>query len=202
MVVITNFPPPMEGIKVEQPLVSVFFNEDLKGKGTLYVAESRLSWVQDTTEQGFSLEYPSMTMYAISRDIEAHGHECILVVVDTGPGTEGEDSEVDNEDEEEDVDSNSQTVSVRLVPDDKNSLYSIYNAMKECSALHPDPDESISEDDIYEDADEENDGNIYTNGYQNSYRFGLGNQTSNGQNHNELMETEGQFEDAESEQED
>ena len=54
---------------------------------------------------------------------------------------------------------------IRFVPDDKNKLDTMFNAMSDCQALHPDQDDSdegIDEDDdggaedgMYDDAEEE-----------------------------------------------
>lgn len=42
-----------------------------------------------------------------------------------------------------------------LIPEDQNSVNTMYQAMTECQALHPDSDDSISEDSEYMDDDEE-----------------------------------------------
>ncbi|XP_067007401.2 methylosome subunit pICln isoform X2 [Anabrus simplex] len=92
---------------------------------------------------------------------------------------------------------------LRFVPDDKGMLDAMFHAMSECQALHPDPQDSFSDDDeIYEDADDE----------EGEYQLGGGDAAiiinssgfapaSNGVNaEEEPMELEvGQFEDAEGE---
>ena len=42
---------------------------------------SRLSWVGENG-QGFSLEYPAITIHAISRDLNTFPKECIYIMVD------------------------------------------------------------------------------------------------------------------------
>lgn len=42
------------------------------------------------TQQGFSLEYPHISLHAISRDEQAHPRQCLYVMVDAKvdlPGT-------------------------------------------------------------------------------------------------------------------
>lgn len=43
---------------------------------------SVLSWVNSDTRQGFSLEYPHISLHAISRDEQAHPRQCLYVMVD------------------------------------------------------------------------------------------------------------------------
>ena len=39
MVIMTNFPPPTDGVKHEQPSTTVVINNEGYGKGTLFIAE-------------------------------------------------------------------------------------------------------------------------------------------------------------------
>lgn len=41
-----------------------------------------LSWVNNDTRQGFSLEYPHISLHAISRDEQVHHRQCLYVMVD------------------------------------------------------------------------------------------------------------------------
>ncbi|KAG7262233.1 hypothetical protein CRUP_013541 [Coryphaenoides rupestris] len=50
------------------------------GCGTLYVTETRLSWF-DGSGKGFSLEYPSISLHAISRDLGSWPQEHLYVMV-------------------------------------------------------------------------------------------------------------------------
>ena len=39
-------------------------------------------WIQDVTGLGFSVEYPTITMHAISRDRSSFESECLFAVLD------------------------------------------------------------------------------------------------------------------------
>ncbi|XP_055139025.1 methylosome subunit pICln isoform X4 [Symphalangus syndactylus] len=64
-----SFPPPgpAEGLLRQQPDTEAVLNGKGLGTGTLYIAESRLSWL-DGSGLGFSLEYPTISLHALSRD--------------------------------------------------------------------------------------------------------------------------------------
>lgn len=42
---------------------------------------SRVSWMSDDG-RGFSLEYPAVSLHAISRDLASFPHECLYVMVE------------------------------------------------------------------------------------------------------------------------
>ncbi|CAH0389878.1 unnamed protein product [Bemisia tabaci] len=193
MVVITNFSPPTEGLRhVEANTVAVMNNKEL-GSGTLYVSESNLSWKNVDTDSGFSLEYIHIALHAVSRDLTAYPKECLYVMVDKK--LEDDEEAAEDEESDEEGDSNSGMTEMRFIPENKNSLDSIFTAMNYCQSLHPDPVQSLSEDEGEEDEDEDEMGDeddrhigVAANGCAN----GL-----NGSDHTP-METDGQFEDAES----
>lgn len=105
MVVLSSFPPPTEGIKLVQPNTGAFINARDLGHGTLYIAErfvllfmininfyhlkmpfencSRVSWVSAASGQGFSLEYPHISLHAVSKDPSAFPHECLYLMLDS-----------------------------------------------------------------------------------------------------------------------
>ena len=66
MVVVSSLGPPEEGIHHKEENTTTYVNEKSLGKGTLYVSESRVSWVGDRGHQ-FSLEYPHISLHAVSR---------------------------------------------------------------------------------------------------------------------------------------
>ncbi|XP_077556035.1 chloride nucleotide-sensitive channel icln isoform X2 [Haemaphysalis longicornis] len=156
MVILTSFPPPEEGIRHREDATTAFIQSRGLGKGTLYIAESRVSWVgQDSS--GFSLEYPSVALHALSRDLQAFPEECLYLMIDGDLGEEQEPNE-NGEDEERPASE------IHFVPEDKSHLEAMYRAMTECQALHPDPaqpGDSDEDDGCYEDADEEEEGAEY-----------------------------------------
>ena len=66
MVVVSSLGPPEEGIHHTEECTTTYVNEKCLGKGTLYVSESRVSWVGDAGHK-FSLEYPHISLHAVSR---------------------------------------------------------------------------------------------------------------------------------------
>uniref|UniRef100_A0A8C2WZ62 Methylosome subunit pICln n=1 Tax=Cyclopterus lumpus TaxID=8103 RepID=A0A8C2WZ62_CYCLU len=80
MVLLKNLRPPTEGVRHEQAETTVVMDGQKLGCGTLYVAETRLSWF-DGSGMGFSLEYPTIGLHAISRDVSAYPQEHLYVMV-------------------------------------------------------------------------------------------------------------------------
>eukprot|EP00088_Acartia_fossae_P064277 TRINITY_DN7905_c0_g1_i2.p1 TRINITY_DN7905_c0_g1~~TRINITY_DN7905_c0_g1_i2.p1 ORF type:complete len:188 (+),score=50.85 TRINITY_DN7905_c0_g1_i2:58-621(+) len=157
MVVVTDLGPPEEGIKATQPNVEVYLSNRSLGVGTLYVSEARVSWV-GVQSKGFSLEYPHIAVHAVCRDLTQFHQECLYLMIDVRlmdqeatptSSSAGSDME-DNEDESE-----GGMTEIRFVPDDKNCLDRLFQAMNECAALHPDTDDSDAEEDEGEGEEEE-----------------------------------------------
>jgi nucleotide-sensitive chloride channel 1A len=44
---------------------------------------SRVSWVSATSGQGFSLEYPHISLHAVSKDPSAFPQECLYLMLDS-----------------------------------------------------------------------------------------------------------------------
>uniref|UniRef100_A0A3B3E2J2 Methylosome subunit pICln n=1 Tax=Oryzias melastigma TaxID=30732 RepID=A0A3B3E2J2_ORYME len=145
MVLVRNLRPPTEGVRREEANTTAVLSGQVLGCGTLYVAETRLSWF-DGSGMGFSLEYPSISLHAISRDVSAYPEEHLYVMVngkledENGDDDDGSDSS--NGDEEDVI------TEIRFVPRDKASLESMFSAMCECQALHPDPEDEDSDNDF------------------------------------------------------
>ncbi|KAL0124885.1 hypothetical protein PUN28_006629 [Cardiocondyla obscurior] len=205
MVVLSSFLPPQEGIRHEEPNTTVYINNREVGKGTFYVTESVLSWVDSDTHQGFSIEYPHISIHAISRDEHVHVRPCLFVMVDAKvdlpdmPLPLSSENGSENEDE-----GDSPMTELQFAPDNPNNLDYMFQAMNVCQSLHPDPQDSFSDEDIYEDAEEEGE-------YEGEYdeEVGAGDApcilpteqmgtTHTGTEAEEAMDIEaGQFEDAE-----
>ncbi|XP_076622733.1 chloride nucleotide-sensitive channel icln isoform X2 [Colletes latitarsis] len=200
MVVFSNFLAPQEGIRHKEQNTTVSINDRELGKGTLYITESLLSWVNYDTQQGFSLEYPDISLHGILRD-KLHPRKCLYIVVDAKvdlpdaplPPSSGSGSE----NEDEDADPN--FTEMRFAPDDTNNLDAMFQAMNQCQALYPDPQDSFSdaEEDIYEDAEEDDFENYEAGAGDAPYTVPPG-INYNGTEADEAMDIEaGQFEDAE-----
>lgn len=100
---------------------------------------SYLSWCSDSGN-GFTLEYPHISLHAISRDLTAFPQECIFMMLDTDFNGDAENNSSEDEEAEDQV-----STQLRLVPDDKGMLDAMFHALNICQSLHPDPQESFSD---------------------------------------------------------
>ncbi|XP_067245252.1 methylosome subunit pICln isoform X2 [Chanodichthys erythropterus] len=158
MVVLKSLPPPSEGVRLQQAETTAVLDGKRLGSGTLFVAEAHLSWF-DGSGMGFCLEYPSISLHAISRDLSAFPEEHLYVMVnakldDEGDAEQQEKAPDDALEDEEESDSDSEDsgtiTEIRFVPSDKAALEPMFSAMCDCQALHPDPEDADTDDDDYE----------------------------------------------------
>ncbi|KAJ1953558.1 hypothetical protein GGI12_005991, partial [Dipsacomyces acuminosporus] len=121
--------------------------------GTLYVDERQLVFYSEQPKAGgFSVDYQSIVIHAISRD---SGDDAHLYCQLDGPfpgskraiGQDGENSD----DEEQDGDEI--FCELRFFPKDSSILDSLFDAMSECAALNPDT-QSGNEGDDGDDGDD------------------------------------------------
>uniref|UniRef100_A0A3Q3W4P7 Methylosome subunit pICln n=1 Tax=Mola mola TaxID=94237 RepID=A0A3Q3W4P7_MOLML len=80
MGLLKNLYPPTEGVRHEQTETTAVMDGQKLGCGTLYVAETHLSWF-DGSGMGFSLQYPTIGLHAISRDVSTYPQEHLYVMV-------------------------------------------------------------------------------------------------------------------------
>ncbi|KAF8199669.1 regulator of volume decrease after cellular swelling-domain-containing protein [Pholiota molesta] len=118
------------------------FSSENTVQGTLYVLTSVLAFIS-TTGVGFEIQYPAITLHAISRGAPQPSIYCQL---DESYGTEN--GAVDN-------DTITDMRELTIVPQNPASLDPIFEALSECAALHPDPkDEEDDLDDAFVDIDD------------------------------------------------
>ncbi|XP_003226015.1 methylosome subunit pICln [Anolis carolinensis] len=146
-----RLPEPSEGVRLRQAETEAVLGGRRLGSGTLFVAESRLSWIE-ASGLGFSLDYPTISLHAISRDLAAYPWEHLYVMVngkfEADESKDGPMEDKEEEEEEEDSDNEFEPISeFRFVPSDKSALEAMFSAMCECQALHPDPDDEDSDND-------------------------------------------------------
>ncbi|XP_033988656.1 methylosome subunit pICln isoform X1 [Trematomus bernacchii] len=156
MVLLKDLHPPTEGVRHEQAETTAVMDGQKLGCGTLYVAETQLSWF-DGSGLGFFLDYPNIGLHAISRDVSAYPQEHLYVMVNGKIKGEnvvemaekaGDDDEEDNSSDSGDEDEEGVITEIRFVPSDKVALESMFSAMCECQALHPDPEDNDSDNDF------------------------------------------------------
>ncbi|KAI1797484.1 regulator of volume decrease after cellular swelling-domain-containing protein [Ganoderma leucocontextum] len=129
-------------ITLEPPLHG-FSSED-GALGTLYVIESVLVFLS-ATRRGFQVDYPSITLHAISRAAAGPSIYCQL----------DDPSTADAPDDEEE--GASKMRELIIIPKDPSSLEQIFESLSLCASLHPDPneeDEMDDDDDAFVDPDE------------------------------------------------
>ncbi|GJQ68792.1 putative regulator of volume decrease after cellular swelling [Trypoxylus dichotomus] len=157
MVVLTSFVHPESPIRFEARNTRAVLDKKDLGVGTLYISERTVGWKnQDEVNNGFSLSYHHITLHAMSTDPNVYPQECIYVMIDTHVAMSGEKEEEEREEmSDSDAESEADISELILAPDDPSTLRSMYEALKECQALNPDPDEVMSDDDdVYEDCNE------------------------------------------------
>ncbi|KAM8975827.1 methylosome subunit pICln [Pelodytes ibericus] len=183
--VLSSFSPPADGVRRLQPGTEAVVSGKGLGPGTLYIAESRLAWLNGSG-LGFILEYPSISLHAISRDTTAYPEEHLYVMVNKKIGDNESKEQTMNEDgeEEEESDDDEEPITeIRFVPAEKSDLGEMFTAMCDCQALHPDPEDQDSDDDFegeeYDvEAHERGQGDIPT---FYTYEEGLSHLTTEGQ---------------------
>eukprot|EP00850_Spirogloea_muscicola_P000215 SM000001S04617 [mRNA] locus=s1:1251635:1253809:- [translate_table: standard] len=122
----------------------------VEGPGSKYLTRGRrLVWLSDEDlQEGYAVDFVSLTMHAISRDTDAYPHPCIYMQIQ-GREDDDEDHVGINGDEEAEgdpmaaeaapVEDLSAVKEMRLVPNDPSTLDRIFQVLCECAALNPDP---------------------------------------------------------------
>ncbi|KAJ3786150.1 regulator of volume decrease after cellular swelling-domain-containing protein [Lentinula aff. detonsa] len=157
-------------LRHEEP-VSVTFEPSLDGFNEVDGKEGVFVLIfMSKTGKGFQIEYPSITLHAVSRgdtppsiycqldessakamkmfiDSEqpkANGH------VDENAGSDDQEAEDEAEEDEDEEDMDMRVLNI--IPSRVDSLDSIFEALSLCAALHPDPPGSDDEEEGLDDA--------------------------------------------------
>ncbi|EFJ33206.1 hypothetical protein SELMODRAFT_439246 [Selaginella moellendorffii] len=131
-----------ESFAMLQPFVGIVLGDsDAQESGTLYITTRRLVWLSDRDiSKGYAVDFLSLSMHAISRDLEAYPSPCVYCQIENGDDEYCEDDEDEEEDEVANGDANlSKIREMRLVPQDPAVLDNIFQVLCECAALNPDP---------------------------------------------------------------
>ncbi|CAJ0968855.1 unnamed protein product [Ranitomeya imitator] len=145
--VLSSFPPPEdeEDVRRLQPRTEAVWGGHRLGTGTLYINISRLSWL-NSSGLGFSLEYPSISLHAISRDTATYPEEHIYVMVDgkmvNGKVADGDGNEAnmnnqgeDNEEEDDDDNDEEPITEIRFVPENKADCRHLFGGFGLCGVF-------------------------------------------------------------------
>ncbi|XP_069104239.1 methylosome subunit pICln-like [Argopecten irradians] len=205
MVLLTAFPAPAELIRHTENDTVVNIDGTGYGNGTLYITEAVVAWL-NAEGKGFSLDYPKISLHALSRDTSAFPQECLYLMIEGKLPAAVDPSERQDSEEEEEEDQSQVITEVRFVPSDKNSLQTLFTSMSDCQALHPDEQDTDSEaeqeeDMVYYHGDEGYDhltqqGQATLQHLENLLISGQGDGQPNGQVQNGTTVTSEQFEDA------
>lgn len=150
--------PPLEGLSAEDC-----------SDGTLYVIESVLAFMSPSG-RGFQVEYPTITLHAISRAESGPSIYCQLEEQSADAAQSEGDEEV------------SEFKELSILPKDPESLETIFEALSLCASLHPDP---ATADDMDDDNNAFFDGDFETfNGDENEELSEVGRVRSDFANNN------------------
>ncbi|XP_058465986.1 methylosome subunit pICln isoform X1 [Malaya genurostris] len=160
---------PVEGIVYSAEDVKVKIGSNLIGPaGELHLTESSLIWTCEERNSSISIPWPRVGVQAISSNPE----KCIYLMLDINliwpgfydgrpqnngneNGDAGGEEEEDEHDEGHESDgSENEMTEMWLQPPTPQIVDEIYNAMRECQSLNPDPG-AISEDEDYMEAEED-----------------------------------------------
>eukprot|EP00746_Dinoflagellata_sp_MGD_P004464 gnl/MRDRNA2_/MRDRNA2_108622_c0_seq1.p1 gnl/MRDRNA2_/MRDRNA2_108622_c0~~gnl/MRDRNA2_/MRDRNA2_108622_c0_seq1.p1 ORF type:complete len:188 (+),score=45.19 gnl/MRDRNA2_/MRDRNA2_108622_c0_seq1:57-620(+) len=116
-----------EEIRHHEQRTKLYFNANLEGEGDLFVTTKRVLWLgsQDAS-RGIAVDYPSISVHAISRDPNAFPEQCLYCQL------KPEDPNVDEEEAE--------TPELRFVPPDAGHLQRMFMVFSEMAAMNPDVD--------------------------------------------------------------
>ncbi|KAL2550225.1 Chloride conductance regulatory protein ICln [Forsythia ovata] len=120
------------------PGVSIVLgNRPPESPGTLYISTKQVVWLSDTDRlNGYSVDFLSVSLHAVSRDPEAYPSPCIYTQIDI----EAEDDESEDSDSEcNDTLDLSKITEMRLLPSDPNQLDTLFAVFCECAELNPGP---------------------------------------------------------------
>eukprot|EP00448_Togula_jolla_P039987 CAMPEP_0170619512 /NCGR_PEP_ID=MMETSP0224-20130122/27556_1 /TAXON_ID=285029 /ORGANISM="Togula jolla, Strain CCCM 725" /LENGTH=193 /DNA_ID=CAMNT_0010945607 /DNA_START=24 /DNA_END=605 /DNA_ORIENTATION=- len=135
-----------EEVKHSEPKTKMYIGERLEGEGILHLTNQRIVWLAEGGV-GCAMDYPFVTVHAVSRDASAWPQPCLYCQLRT--------EEVNDED---DGDDGPDVTELRFVPDDSSHLQRIFTVFSEMSALNPDltDEQAQSEDSEDDDILEEN----------------------------------------------
>ncbi|XP_019875833.1 methylosome subunit pICln [Aethina tumida] len=158
MVIINSFSHPDAPVRLQQNNVRAVLDKKDLGLGTLYICDSILGW-QATDNVGFTMNFEDVSLHAISRDRNLHPRDAIYIIVDSHFCLAGQEDRSVNDEEDSEEDSEADISELILEPQNPLTLPSLYETLKICQELNPDPidlDEE-DEDDLYVDAEMEGD---------------------------------------------
>ncbi|XP_055706428.1 methylosome subunit pICln [Phlebotomus papatasi] len=141
--------------------VKLQINKADVGNGTLFVTKEYLAWKPENREEGVSIPWLKITLHAIS----SAPSRSIYMILDFAlkwPGVFDANGQANGGNEAPEVEEDEGNGSdaslgsdlggseLHLLPQNPNAVDHIYEAMNHCQRLHPDPNDSISDDEFME----------------------------------------------------
>eukprot|EP00408_Alexandrium_pacificum_P035073 CAMPEP_0171273726 /NCGR_PEP_ID=MMETSP0790-20130122/62442_1 /TAXON_ID=2925 /ORGANISM="Alexandrium catenella, Strain OF101" /LENGTH=203 /DNA_ID=CAMNT_0011742741 /DNA_START=47 /DNA_END=658 /DNA_ORIENTATION=+ len=140
-----------EEIRHSEPSTRLFANTNAEGEGILHLTNQRLVWLcTSNPAAGYAIDYPFITLHAVSRDKAAWPEPCLYCQL----RTEDTADDDDGEDEEPDI------PELRFVPAEPAHLQTMFLVFSEMSALNPDPHDPQAESSDDDDDDDDEDGQL------------------------------------------
>ncbi|KAJ6647929.1 Methylosome subunit pICln [Pseudolycoriella hygida] len=164
MVVISPITIPEDGRVYESSNVQLKIDDTQLSTGSLYITNNFLLWQGDGRNDGISIPWTRISLHAISIDPV----KCVYFILDyrllwpnvvehRNGNSNGNSSENDDEvDEGNYEDDDEEMTQMWLIPCDAEEVDKIYNAMIQCQILNPDPNDSLSEEEEFMEALDEN----------------------------------------------
>ncbi|KAK5639723.1 hypothetical protein RI129_010534 [Pyrocoelia pectoralis] len=207
MVILKTFVPPDAPILCQNENTKAIIDGVDLGNGTVFINERKLAW-KDEHNSGFSIEFPHISLHAITTDPNVYQTKCLFIMIDNTLSIHGYESPQqlmeDANDEESDGDESvsENTSRVLLVPSDSDTINPLFSALSLGQSLNPDPQDSMEEeeedDDIYGDAEDTCNGygSMHTNSGLNHLSMGMRNVSIHYESNGDQENDDNQFADA------
>uniref|UniRef100_A0A1L8DCY6 Putative methylosome subunit picln n=1 Tax=Nyssomyia neivai TaxID=330878 RepID=A0A1L8DCY6_9DIPT len=145
-----------------QDNVKVQINKADVGNGTLFLTKDYFAWKPESREEGISIPWLKISLHAIS----SAPTRCIYMILDfvlKWPGVFDANGQANGDEVDEDEGNGSDASlesdlggsELHLLPQNPSAVDNIYEAMNHCQRLHPDPTDSISDEEEFMEAEED-----------------------------------------------
>ncbi|KAL6867478.1 hypothetical protein ACP4OV_015502 [Aristida adscensionis] len=127
--------------------------------GTLFVTTRRVIWLSEAEKgKGYAVDFPDITLHAVSRDPEAYPSPCIYTQIEAESGTDQEGDESDSE--ADGALELSRVSEMRIIPADPGQLDALFDVFCHCAELNPDPNAESDEENGWFHAEDMSNGGL------------------------------------------
>ncbi|XP_065217479.1 methylosome subunit pICln isoform X2 [Planococcus citri] len=167
MIAMVALEPPQEGIRLKEEHTLAYVNDVNKGLGVLYITENNIVWINECNSEGFTLNYPDISIFAVCTDQEKYSESCVYMLVDDESSSADDDSESNGDDDE------SKEMEIRFAPLEGTNVRDLFDCIQACNQLHPGPNDlndsdNTTDDDNFDANDDDDESTGYTNGADDS----------------------------------